>query len=214
MWGQRASDISVRPDTKNKKHKQNEIVATIFIRITAISLIVLSEFKQPGWTTSYSYSRSLICLWNLLHFTTAGYAPELLHFICQCLIFLQNWSRLAACAGRTYIYWLAVCVLQRSILFVSLLSAIILFGSAYLFIDRTIYLQHAGILGELGEFYREGWKRKDEKKGTTLYQSLLIVFVLSWVLGVTCFTVFMFYYVLWICWEEKGIKNQIFTRGW
>lgn len=107
------------------------------IRITALSMIVLFEFNWPNNTISYSYSQSFICLGNLFHYTTAGYASKVLHFICQCLIFLQNWSWLAACAGRTYIHWFAVSVLQRSIIFVGLLSAIILFGSAHLFIHWT-----------------------------------------------------------------------------
>ena len=133
IWNEQTSRIK-------KKDKLQWIIATIFIRITAVSMIVLSEFKQPGRTISYSGCRSFICLGNLFHFKPAGYASELLHFICQCLIFLQNWSGLAACAGRTYIHWLAVRVLQGSILFVGLLSAIILFGSAHLFIGWTSHL--------------------------------------------------------------------------
>lgn len=49
MWGQRASDIKVynqTPRIKKISLQQKEMIATIFIRITALSRIVLSEFKQ------------------------------------------------------------------------------------------------------------------------------------------------------------------------
>lgn len=164
-------------------------------------MIALSEFKEPGWTTSYSYSRSFIYLRNLFHFTTAGYASELLHFICQSLIFLQNWSRLAACAGRTYIHWLAVSVLQGSILFVSLLSAIILFGSAHLFIHWTNHLCRS-FRRNLEFSRRSVVKEKIRKKGQFYAKTigaLLIIYVPSSVCGSFCFSVFT---ILWIYYIE------------
>lgn len=142
-------------------------------------MIVVFEFKLPGWTTSCSSGRSFTCLGNLFHFTTAGYASELLCFICQCLIFLKHWSRLAACAGRTYIHWLAVCVLQRSILFVSLLSAIILFGSAHVFIDWTIHLCRS-FKGKLNIYIGRVEKEKLWKEGPSYIKTvghLVIIFV-------------------------------------
>lgn len=174
------------------------IIAIIFSRITALNRIVLSEFKQPGWTISHSYSQSFICLWNLFHFTTAGYASELLHFICQCLIFLQNWSRLAACAGRTYIHWLAVSVLLGSILFVGLLSAIILFGSAHLFIDWTNNLCRS--FRSIGRLLGGGLKRERLWNKGLFYrktvETWLIIFAPSSLCGGKWFTAVNIYFIL------------------
>lgn len=130
---------SVWAGSKHKKDKLSILrdCSNNVITVTALNMIVLSEFKQSGISISHSCSQSFICLGNLFHFTTLEYASELLHFICRCLICLQNWSWLTAGVERTYFHWLPVCVLLGSILFVSGPSAIALFGSTHLFIDWT-----------------------------------------------------------------------------
>lgn len=85
--------------SRDKVYDQTALSQEAFWLIKATGLefcmFVVSEFKWATWTVSWSSGQSFICLGNLFHFTTAGYASEQLHVICQGLIFSSKliWAR-------------------------------------------------------------------------------------------------------------------------